>query len=255
MKRFNNTRLLAIEGALSHLGGYIQASDNVASALPGREYYDASAFLLEDHFGAMDELSLPMTKLSVERFVGELRNPSCALAVKDIELKRGEIGSRFLDELEANGKFFYIPMPRAKMFEDKEPFGNRISKKFPRLVEDISEAAKCYSCARYTACVFHLMRIMESSLQRLGKKLKISLNVNTNNWQNILDQVNAAIKALPPKEKITKKLAAIAANLYNVKLAWRNEVMHPKSTYTEEEAEALFMQVGLYLTSLAEVIK
>ena len=30
--------------------------------------------------------------------------------------------------------------------------------------------------------------------------------------------------------------SAIHANLYHVKIAWRNETMHPKATYDEGEA-------------------
>ena len=42
------------------------------------------------------------------------------------------------------------------------------------------------------------------------------------------------------QDQTTKKYAAISSNLYHVKLAWRNEVMHPKQTYTEEEALEVF---------------
>jgi hypothetical protein len=49
-------------------------------------------------------------------------------------------------------------------------------------------------------------------------------------------------------------LASVAANLYAVKLAWRNEVMHPKQTYTEEEAVALGTAVKAFMTDLLGVI-
>jgi hypothetical protein len=39
------------------------------------------------------------------------------------------------------------------------------------------------------------------------------------------------------KQLSTKAYAEAASHLYNVKVAWRNEVMHPKQTYTFEEAE------------------
>jgi hypothetical protein len=56
------------------------------------------------------------------------------------------------------------------------------------------------------------------------------------------------------KKAKTKKLAEIASHLYNVKVAWRNEVMHPKQTYTEEEAEMLLKQVAAFLQGLGNIL-
>ena len=74
------------------------------------------------------------------------------------------------------------------------------------------------------------------------------------NWQNILDEVNKAIKGLDPKSEETKALASVSAHLYNVKLAWRNEVMHPKATYTQEESEAIFVSVSTFMGELANTV-
>jgi hypothetical protein len=97
------------------------------------------------------------------------------------------------------------------------------------------------------------MRVMEHGVQRLGGKLGIA-GVEKLVWQVILDQVNKAISQLPQKESKTQHLAEIASHLYNEKIAWRNEVMHPKSTYTEEEAEILLAQVATFMQTLAKVV-
>jgi hypothetical protein len=98
-----------------------------------------------------------------------------------------------------------------------------------------------------------MMRIMETALQELGTTVGVALT-NEKHWQNILDEVNKTIKAMPPKDPKTVALASVAANLYAVKLAWRNEVMHPKQTYTEEEAVALGTAVKAFMTDLLGVI-
>lgn len=49
----------------------------------------------------------------------------------------------------------------------------------------------------------------------------------------------------------TKVYAAAAGHLYNVKIAWRNEVMHPKKTYTAEEAKKLLNAVDTFIRDLA----
>jgi hypothetical protein len=149
--------------------------------------------------------------------------------------------------------FFHVPSAQAEFYDKKELFGTKVSGRFPNLQSDIIEAGNCLALGRGTACVFHLMRVMESAVQEFGRVLGI-LAVDTKNWQNILDEVNKAIKALPSRNSITPALSEAAANLYSVKLAWRNEVMHPKATYTLDEAKDVFRQVKLFMGNLVEVL-
>lgn len=147
--------------------------------------------------------------------------------------------------------FLHVPYSRSEFYEKPEWFGPAVSARFPNLQEDMVEACDCLALSRGTACVFHLMRIMEAAVQEFGRVLGIG-SVETTNWQIILDQINKAIKSLPSKGHITAALSEAAANLYSVKLAWRNEVMHPKATYTEKEAEDVLRQVRLFMQTLAE---
>jgi hypothetical protein len=94
---------------------------------------------------------------------------------------------------------------------------------------------------------------MEIGVQQLGTKLGVAL-ASDKNWQPILNEVDKAIKALPHKSSQTVELSAIAANLYAVRLAWRNKVMHPNDTYTLEEAENLIRHVKLFMQNLAKVL-
>jgi hypothetical protein len=73
-------------------------------------------------------------------------------------------------------------------------------------------------------------------------------------WQNILDEINKAIRAMDQKIAQTKAYAGIASHLYNVKIAWRNQVMHPKQTYTIEEARAIFTSAETFVRDLATKI-
>jgi hypothetical protein len=49
------------------------------------------------------------------------------------------------------------------------------------------------------------------------------------------------------------KFAGIAAYLHHVKDAWRNTTMHPKRTYTEEEAERIFENAKAFMQGLAKL--
>lgn len=137
-------------------------------------------------------------------------------------------------------------------------FGEAIVKKIPRIAEDIEESAKCLTLGRNTACVFHLMRVMEICVQKLGQKLKVKILPKEESWNKIIDHVNGAIRTLPAKTKAQKhkkhEYGMCAANMDHVRIAWRNEVMHPKQTYTADEAAEVFAAVKSYVKNLAKVL-
>ena len=64
---------------------------------------------------------------------------------------------------------------RANSSRGGQLFGDDVARAFPSSKGDIDEAGKCLALDRGTACVFHLMRILEIGLQLLAAKLGISL--------------------------------------------------------------------------------
>jgi hypothetical protein len=139
--------------------------------------------------------------------------------------------SRLQDELNSQ-YFFHLDQKDVQFYLEEKPFGQKVADKFEQANEDICEAAKCLSLQRSTACVFHLMRVLELGVQAFGKKLKVKLDVRAETWHQILLHVNKEIQAMPSKTTKQKskksQYAAAAAHLQSVRLAWRNEVMHPK---------------------------
>lgn len=195
------------------------------------------------------EIGLKVSSKCGESIVRELKEGyTSGEFSKDLEQLENTIRWEMEDKL-----FMYIPPDRAERYDEPELLGTAVSAKFPAIQYDIVEAGNCFACGRSTATVFHLMRIMEVGLQAFGTKLGVPL-VDEKVWQVILDGINAAIKKLPPKDAATVELSQMAANLYSVKLAWRNEVMHPKETYTLEEADNLIRQVKIFMEQLVKVV-
>jgi len=149
--------------------------------------------------------------------------------------------------------FFHMSSERVGYYNQRQPFGARVAVRLPSLEYDITEAGTCYAMGRGTACVFHLMRVMEVGVQRFGAKLGVPL-VEEKNWQAILDQINKAIKALSPSDAETVAMSQIAAHLYNVKVAWRNPVMHPHDKYTLEEAKDVYAHLKAFMASLVNIL-
>jgi hypothetical protein len=159
------------------------------------------------------------------------------------------------DHLESE-YFFHLDQHDVPLYLEPQPFGEAVGKKFPNATEDIAEAARCLALQRPTATVFHLMRVMELALRALARKLKVTtINPNVENWNKITDHVNKAINALPAKTSAEQKkkaqFGAASAHLNSVRIAWRNEVMHPKQSYSREEAHAIFAAVRGFMADLA----
>lgn len=158
--------------------------------------------------------------------------------------------------------FFCVPAQKQEFYTRRQLFGPEVEKKFGKASGDIEEAGKCLAVGRYTACVFHLMRIMERGVQFLGTKMQVPL-AGEKEWGTILNLVNgklnqmtnAATGRLTPTKKARRdKYAAAVVHLTNVKNAWRNRVMHPKDSYLEEEAEEVFRFVRTYIRYLARAL-
>jgi len=150
--------------------------------------------------------------------------------------------------------FLHLTKDERDLFEPTTPlFGSKVEEKLGEVSFDIAESGKCLAIERSTASVFHLMRIMEVGVQKFGDKLGISLT-EEKVWQVILDGVNKHIKTLPQKHELTKRYASVSAHLYNVKLAWRNETMHPNAIYDHEQALGIFSAVRRFMIDLVGVL-
>jgi len=146
--------------------------------------------------------------------------------------------------------FFFVDDPQ--FYKQRQPFGARVAVWFPELEYDITEAGNCLAFERGTASVFHLMRVLETGVQRFGTRLGVPL-ANEKNWQVILDLINKAIKTRDPKLQETMALSGTASHLYNVKITWRNPTMHPTSKYTPDEAKDIYQNVKTFMGSLADL--
>ncbi len=167
-----------------------------------------------------------------------------------------ELGRRVRDEIELE-LLFRIPSDRAKFYNpDKPIFGSEVSDKFPNLTYDTVEAGNCYAVARYSACVFHLMRIMEYVVQQIGLAITGITGIVDENWKNIIDRTRKEIVSRFPKEKDPDRIKweSLLGHLETVKIAWRNPTMHPKETYTEEEAENIIRAVKTLLREIVMII-
>jgi hypothetical protein len=209
----------------------------------------------------LDNISEPCNSIELTSAIDQLKriryllNPVTEDTFYKISVALQELENRIEDELKRR-KFFYISHERAKYYEQSHPFGQNITEMFPELMEDVSEASNCLGAGRFTAAVFHLMRVMEASLPRMAKLLSAEVKSN-DTWNDIVSRVDKAIKDLPnattEQQSRKTKFREVTIFLHQVKNAWRNPTMHPKRTYTEEEAVRIFENVRSYMQELAKI--
>lgn len=152
---------------------------------------------------------------------------------------------------------YFKHVPESRLYNSKEPFGPKVTVKFGRALTDIEEVGKCIALERSTAAVFHLGRVLELVMHSLAAVLGRPLP-NDRQWQALLDAINGAVAGLPTSTEAERhrksELAQAASNLYNVKLAWRNNVMHPKESYSPEEAREIYGTSCTFVRHLAEIL-
>ncbi len=170
-----------------------------------------------------------------------------------------ELQSRIQDEL--SHMELWLITKEDRRFIKTDPFGPDIPNKFAQARDDIEEAGKCLAYGRGTACVFHLMRVMEVGLRALGASLNDPrLDPKRNpSWDSILKKCDEELLK-PIKNRSAEWqqddafYSTAAAQLHAVKDAWRNPTMHVERKYTPEEAEEVWNAVRAFMRHLSKTL-
>lgn len=237
--------------ALSVLG-LIHGASLADSKFAGQQVSSENAkHLLEALRGlnqSCEAISAKLTLSASRRLMSRLESDKRPI-VKEVVDAIAEIRSRFHDELSDRMLFGLTPIEAEYCVEPQKMFGENVCEKFGS--EDLEEATLCLSFGRNTACVFHLMRAMESAVRALGTELGVG-DVDKE-WGKILSDLSSKIEDMP-KGEARDKWSECHANLYHVKQAWRNSTMHPKRTYTDEQAQDVLKAVKTFLAQLETLL-
>lgn len=152
--------------------------------------------------------------------------------------------------------FTFVPSDRAAMERGQEAAWASSLKKFP-IKDDVGAALDCHCYRCETACVFHLMRVLEHGLRALAANVNLTFDLQ--NWQNIIEEIEAAIRvianSLPkgaPKNDRLEFLSQAAREFFYFKEGWRNHVAHNRVTYDENQARSIMTHVRDFMNHLAD---
>ena len=250
MKNFNPAGFLAF----GEMNGAIRDSLNTqANKFMPKNTREKVLDYFQDALNDCNKLGLSLSAITAQKLMGTMLQPTKVSYKKVSELLQ-ELSGRIYDEMESR-LFLSIEPDKQTLFFGSALFDAKVNIAFPTAVIDIQEAGKCLALDRSTACVFHLMRVMEVGLRALEKSLNLSPSVNPN-WQNILDkctreQAKPLNQRAPEWQKNATFLAEATASLQSVKEAWRNPTMHIEKVYTEEQAGEIWNAVKGFMRHLS----
>ena len=178
--------------------------------------------------------------------------------------------------------FTYIPDGRRYLFEQENLFGDDVFHKFQGAQYDIKEAGNCLAADLYTAAVFHLMRVAEIGMRALARRLRVKIvkqkrekrcpkcnaviakaGVPTTTpidyalWDEVLQELKKRVEFLenskkgPRRTRDFKIYHELLDDLQKFKNVDRNELMHTRRSYGEDEAMVVFNSVRRFMVTLS----
>jgi hypothetical protein len=137
-------------------------------------------------------------------------------------------------------------------YENAKLFGDDVFNNFPSANEDIAESGTCLALDRGTACVMHLMRVVEAGLAVLAKAVNVG---RQNDWGGYLREIDkalaASLKSSGARTADEQFYAEAAASIDNMRRAFRNPTMHPDKSYSPSRAEEILQSVRSFMRHLA----
>ena len=160
-------------------------------------------------------------------------------------------------------EFLYISASKAKYYtaDIDEVFGSDVVRKLEGSNFDMVEASKCFALDRFTACVHHLMKIVERSLRQFASDTDVnpikSPSERPKEWIPLVAEIRAKVMAgdaINDAERRKKQDRLLALDRFENIVAARHRVAHPDEKYTEEEALACFGHVTGFLEQLVKAM-
>jgi hypothetical protein len=114
---------------------------------------------------------------------------------------------------------------------------------------DATEAGNCFAYARFTACVYHLMRVAEYGLVSVARAAQVDEEEISKGWNHCIQGIEGAIKRISSTKPTTdwqhqvKGYSDLCTWFTTMKMGWRNPVSHIPRTYSEETASGMFSAV------------
>jgi len=197
--------------------------------------------------------------VSADRIIASLSAKPCNITLLQFSKGIDDIESRFADHLSFI-RLYVMPESMVKLTGRADTLLNpETAELYTSLWFDCEEAAKCLCFGRFTACVFHSMRMLEVAISSIAKRLSIpDPSKADRSWGNMLNAIKMKMDELYPKKSRTVgceggKLEELYVTLDAAKGPWRNGTMHVDSVYNEEQAHHILACTSHLLDKMAAI--
>jgi len=157
---------------------------------------------------------------------------------------------------ELEGRIFFEPEAKYKpYFENSKLFGEVVFNAFTSANDDITEAGTCLALERGTACVMHLMRVVDCGLAALAKALGVA---KQNDWGRYLNKISEELKKRyelsGARSEPEQFYSEVAITMDQMRRAWRNPTFHVEKSYSLDRAEVILRSVQSFMMHLAKEV-
>lgn len=160
--------------------------------------------------------------------------------------------------------FLHIPNLLVNYYDQSASalFGEAVAEGFPSAIGDIEEAGRCLALGRNTACVLHLMLVLQVGLNSLAKELNVAFE--RVNWDKVITDVETQIKLIehgslrqgPAWGSDKTFFAEAALQFRHFKDAWRNHAAHGRMHYDHpDKALSVYTHVREFMQHIAVRLK
>jgi hypothetical protein len=255
LKKFEVNDLLRKVRDLHHQTGLIFDSKR------GPEYRDEAIRLFVQDLRAVEEIcrsmELPMSALHASQLVEACAGPAADTLDRGMAERVSTMLSVTIENETSLRLFFSLSAEKAKYYSDSPRiFDDAVADSFSSSSFDASEASRCFALGRNTACVFHLMRVLEIGLTVFANRFNVPSGHT--NWHNIIEGIEKGVRNMandPNKQPDWKDeqefFSQAASHFMFVKDAWRNYTAHARGKYDDNEAETIFINVRGFMQKLA----
>ena len=257
--------VLMVSGLLtsSNMANFAKApSDPIAD----RDFIVAITVCLDGLHKLGSAIELDSSLLSqISDLRGETESGACALPAILLKDRLATIIKGVNDNLRSR-KFMYVPRDQAAYWDNIDLFGDDFVIGFPKAaLLEMMEAGNCYAAGRWTACVFHSMRVAEYGLRGLARRLKVTIThkgkqcpLDYGDWDTVITAIKNKIRDIrqkprgPKRERELQFFSEAADHCEYMKDIWRNEISHTRRRSTKSESLAALNRVKDFVTPLAK---
>ena len=219
----------------------------------------SSVRILTDFLNDCISLGLTTSAISTRRMLQAYSKDDCRFG--EIRHLAEELQERLIDEMTGT-LFLSLDIGEAEHYNKPRKGWQEVLDRFPNATTDVEEARKCLALGRYTAAVFHLMRVTEAAVLELQCFLDTKSDAKAH-FGSVLQKLEhlkqkTEFKDLPDHlKRYVGFLSDVLPQLHAIRDSWRNKVSHVDDriiiadVFTEEMASGIYDATQLLMKKLA----